>query len=796
MCFFATMLRNFFKITIRNLWRNKGFSTINISGLAIGMAAAMLILLWVQHEISFDRFHSRADRIFILFSREDYNGKIDAWPRTPALMAQDLKRNFAEVEDIIRFNQVYFLVTVGDKRFNSRGAFTDSGFLSTFSFPLLSGNAKQALSNDHGIILTEHFARNLFGKEDPMGKTVKIDSTDNFTVTGVLKDLPYNTEMDFEYLLPWDYISRLGWDKGQTWASTNALTYALLRKGPSGVAFDKKLRNITKDHISTGEGSKREVFIQPLIKNHLYARVENGELVGGRIEMVKLFIIVAVFILLIACINFMNLSTARSEKRAKEVGIRKTIGANRKTLVLQFIGESIFLSFLAFLIAVFLVELSLSGFNSIVGTSLEFSLSDYSFWIISLCFIVITGVLAGSYPAFYLSSFQPLRVLKTAIHRADALVTPRKILVVLQFSFAVLLTICTLVVGRQIKYAMDRDSGYNKDKLVFHFSQGDIDKHYELIKESLINSGAASSVTRLNSPITRIWSTVSGFSWPGSSEQDKGLNFLEFRADGDFTKTIGVKVIQGRDIDIRNFHADSNAVLLNESAIDAMHLKDPMGKTMTGTDGIKRTIVGIVKNFVIESPYEEIKPAIVGTWRGGYGAVHFKLNSSISTADAISKAERVFREYNPQYPFEYVFADDAYGRKFRDEQEQGTLAGLFAALAIFISCLGLFGLSTYVAESRTKEIGVRKVLGASVANIAMLLSGDFVKLVLIAIVISSPIAWFVMTKWLGNFSYRISLSIWLFLAAGLMALLISIITVAGQAIKAALSNPAKSLRTE
>jgi putative ABC transport system permease protein len=790
------MISNFFKITIRSLWRNKGFSFINIAGLAIGMASAMLILLWVQHEISFDRFHSKADRIHLLYSREDYNGKIDAWPSTSALLAEELKRSFAEVEDAVRYRAVYFLVTVGDKRFNLGGAFVDSGFLSLFSYPLLAGNAKRALATGHNIVLTEHFAKSLFGNEDPMGKTVRIDSIDLFTVAGVLKDLPSNTELDFGYLLPWEYMTKLGWDAGQTWAYSNANTYVLLRKGASMDAFDKKITPITRSHISSGEGSKRDVFVQPLVRNHLYGKVVNGRLVDGRIEMVKLFILVAVFILLIACINFMNLSTARSEKRAREVGIRKTIGANRKMLIFQFIGESIFLSFLAFLISVFLVELSLNGFNTIAGTRLEFPVSNIYFWLYSAGFIVLTGLLAGSYPAFYLSSFRPERVLKKAMHSGKALVTPRKIMVVLQFSFAVILTICTLVVERQIKYAKERDSGYEKEKLVFYFSQGEIDRHFELIREALLRTGAANAVTRLNSPITRVWSTISGFSWPGSSEKDKGLNFLEYHADGDFAKTIGTKVIDGRDIDAKSFPSDSNAVLLNESAIEAMHLKDPMGQTLRGPDGSNRTIVGIVKNFVTESPYDQIKPAIISAWSGGYGAVHFKLNSTISVADALARAEKVFREFNPQYPFDYIFADQAYARKFRYEQQQGTLAGLFAGLAIFISCLGLFGLSTYMAESRTKEIGVRKVLGASVSNIAFLLSRDFIKLVLIAILIASPIAWLVMNKWLGEFSYRIPLSAWLFFTSGILALLIAIFTVAGQAIKAAISNPVKCLRTE
>ena len=790
------MVRNFFKITFRSLWRNKSFSFINITGLAIGMAAAILILIWVQNEISFDRFHAKSDRISILYSREDFNGKMDAWGRTPALMAPELKRTFAEVEDAVRYNQVYFLVSAGEKKFNLAGAFADSGFLSMFSYPLLEGNVANALHDDHSIVVTQKLARKLFGNDDPMGKTIRIDSNDHFTVTGLLKDLPANTELDFEYLLPWTYQSRLGWDNGQTWAATNAYTYVLLKEGASPVAFDGKIRRITKDHVKIGEGSKREVFLQPLVRKHLFAKVENGKLVAGRMEMVRLFIVIAIFILVIACINFMNLSTAKSEERAREVGIRKAIGANRGSLIAQFIAESILLSFIAFLIALFLVQISLDAFNNLVGSQLTLAFQNYFFWIYALGFILITGFLAGSYPAFYLSSFLPVGVLKKTFHNVHALVTPRKILVVLQFSFALVLIICTIVVERQIQFAMDRDAGYKKDKLVFHFAQGEIDIHYDLIKQALINSGAAVSVTRINSPITRVWSTVAGFSWPGSSEQDEGMNFLQFAAGADFVNTIGLQLAEGRDLDISNYHTDSNAVLLNEAAVTAMHIRDPLGKMIKGSDGVNREIVGVLKNFVIESPYDVIKPTLIKAWTGGYGAVHFKLNPANSISDNLIRAEKIFRQYNPQYPFEYYFVDETYARKFREERQQGSLAGLFAGLAVFISCLGLFGLSIYMAESRVKEIGVRKVLGASVGDITILLSGDFIRLVLIAVIVASPIAWFVMDKWLSDFSYRVSMSVWLFLVAGLLVVMIALITVAGQAIRAAMSNPVNSLRSE
>jgi ABC-type antimicrobial peptide transport system permease subunit len=789
------MFRNYFKVVTRNIIRNKGFSFINIIGLSIGMASAILILLWVQNEINFDRFHKNTDRIYLMYSRESNNGKLDAWGRTPALMAPTLKQDYPEVEDAVRFTPVYFLLTRGEKRFNLGGAFTDPGFLSMFTFPLLEGDAKSALNSSYNIVLTKKMAEKLFGNEDPMGKTVRIDSTDNFTVTGVL-NLPNNTELNFEYLLPWSYMTRLGWEEGQTWSYTNTATYVLLKPGSSQATFDTKVKNITIKHVAQGNGSAREVFTQPLSREHLYSKSENGQLVGGRIQIVSLFIIIAVFILLIACINFMNLSTARSEKRAKEVGIRKVVGARRTSLIMQFIGESMLFSAMAFVIALGIVQLSLSAFDQLVRVPLQLDFTDSGFWLFAIAFILLTGLLAGSYPAFYLSASQPITVLKGVFRNVNASVTPRKILVVCQFTFAIILITCTIIVERQIQYALARDAGYNRRNLIFIFWQGEMSRHYDLIKHDLVSTGAAISVTKTFSPITRAWGVISGLSWPASTEDDKKLNFLQFEADADFVKTTGAKLILGRDIDINKYPTDSSAALLNEAAVKIMQLKDPIGATITNDDGRVCHVTGIIKNFIIESPYDEVEPMVIYGPSREYGVVHVRLNPANSTAIDLAKAEKIFKQYNPQFPFEYVFADESYAKKFTDEQQEGTLAALFAGLTIFISCLGLFGLAAYMAESRTKEIGVRKVLGASVTNITALLSKDFVKLVVISIVIASPVAWFAMNSWLQNYNYRIQINGWIFLEAGSLALLIAFLTVSYQAIRAAVANPVKSLRTE
>jgi len=790
------MLRNFFKIAFRNLWRNKGFSAINIAGLAIGMAAAMLIFLWVQNEISYDRFYSNTDRTCVLYSRDMYNGQLDVWNRVPALMAPTLKKDYPEVQNAARFRTVYFLVSKEEKHLNGEGAFADSSFLSILNFPLLNGNAKSALNGNRNIVITHALSVKLFGSENAMGKTVRIDSTENFTVTGVLKDLPVNTEFSFQYLLPWSFMTKLGWDKNQTWAFSNSTTYVLLKDGASAAAFDEKMKNIVKAHVKEGQGSTLEVFIQPLNRMHLYSRAVNGKLVTGRIETVKLFVIIAVVILLIACINFMNLSTARSEKRAKEVGIRKVVGARKNSLVMQFMAESTLIAFIAFVIALVVVQISLAGFNSIIGSQLSIDFANLNWWLFALAFILFTGFTAGSYPAFYLSSSRPVVVLKGTFKKVNALVTPRKALVVLQFTFAVVLIICTIIVERQLQFARNREAGYNRGNLVYIFSQGDVIKNYALIKHDLLNTGAAVAVTKTFSPMTRVWGSTTGLSWPGSTDADKKTNFLQFEADADFVKTTGVKLLKGRDIDMTAYRSDSTAVLLNETAVKTMHLQNPLGQIIKNGQGVNCHIVGVLKDFIIESPYDNIGPMVVQGLSTSYPVVHFRLNPANSTAVDLAKAEKVLKQYNPQYPFEYYFVDDAYAQKFRAETQDGKLAALFASLTIFISCLGLFGLATYMAENRIKEIGIRKVLGATVGSITTLLSIDFIKLVIISIVVASPVAWWAMDKWLQAYTYRITVEWWVFILAGLGAVIIALLTVGFQSVKAAMMNPVRSLKSE
>lgn len=789
------MLRNYFKTAWRSLSRHRSFSLINIAGLAIGIAGAMLILLWIQNQLSHNDFFSKKDRIYRVLNRFDYNGEKPVWFSQPASLAASLKADYPQVEDVTRSNWVAaFLLTAGEKRFLAEeGYFADPNFFNLFDFPFVRGNAQTALATKRSIVLTENMAKRMFGDEDPIGKPVKIDTSDLFTVSAILKDLPNNTSFHFSYIVPMSYMKEVGWDN-DGWNHNIDNTFVLLKPGVSEEAANKLFAGVIRAHK---DEPSSEVFLHPLRKWWLWSRFENGQAVGGQIEVVRLMGLIAGFILLIACINYMNMSTARSEKRGREVGIRKVIGAGRRSLIAQFLGESILITALAAIIATIIVQLSLPWFNQLVEKNLVVPYANPFFWLLLLALIVFTGIIAGSYPAFYLSAFRPIGVLKGVFKSAHALITPRKVLVVFQFTIAIVLIISTIVVYRQIGYAQERDPGYNRNNLLFTYIKGDIQKNYPLIKNALLKSGAVTNITRTNSPITFIWRWDNSFEWPGKNTTGK-LDMVSICTDKDFIKTMGLQLVDGRDIDIEQYLMDSASVLLNETAVKKMGLKQPVvGQTITNMHH-HWTIVGVVKDFIPGSPYDAINPMVIKgpssyDW---FGTITFSLDPHQSTADNLKKMEAVFAEYNPTFPFEYYFADEMYAYKFAEEQRTGKLAALFAGLTIVISCLGLFALTAYMAESRIKEIGVRKVLGASVPDLAALLSKDFLKLVMIAFVIASPIAWWIMYQWLQHYSYRIALSWWIFGITGVISLLLAVITVSYQAIRAALENPVRSLRNE
>jgi putative ABC transport system permease protein len=533
-----------------------------------------------------------------------------------------------------------------------------------------------------------------------------------------------------------------------------------------------------------------------MVKWHLYSRFENGKIAGGQIETVRIFMVIAAFILLIACINFMNLSTARSEKRAKEVGIRKVSGAFKSALVAQFLAESLFIAAISGIVALILVQIFLPSFNLLIGKDLSLPYSNVYFWIYSLLFILITGLLAGSYPAFFLSSFKPISVLKGSFKNSQAMISPRRVLVVLQFTFAIILIISTLVVVRQINYAQHRDTGYNRSQLVYHFATGDLNKNYTMVKNELLQSGIAILVNRSSWPITEIWSDTWGIEWQGKSPTDK-TDFDRFSTDENMVKTSGLTLIEGRDMDLLKYPTDSTAALLNESAVKTMGFKNPIGQLIKD-DGTTFHVIGVIKDFILRSPFEKVSPmAIEGAASNtGLNVINVKLVAGGNMMDKLNVMGKILKKYNPDYPFEYHFVDEAYARKFDDTRRTATLSALFAGLTILISCLGLFGLASFVAVQRSKEIGIRKVLGASVMNLWQLLSKDFVILVIISLCLSVPVAYYFMHDWLMQFEYRTTLSWWIFASAGLGAIAITLVTVSFQSVKAALANPVNSLRAE
>jgi ABC-type antimicrobial peptide transport system permease subunit len=735
----------------------------------------------------------KRDRIYEAWNRAVFSGELHCWNTTPRALAGAMKKDFPEVEHAVRVDwNNRRLFSVGDKRLMAEGNVVDSIFLQVFTFPLLEGDPSTALNDVHSILLTKSLAISLFGKGEAMGKIIRLDNKENYTVTGILKDLPTDTRFNFQYLLPWAVNRRDGNDDRE-WGNNSVRTYVLLKENAALASVAPKMQVIKQRYDST-EGHW-EMFLYPMSRWRLYSSFKGRVEDGGRIEFVRLFGIIAGFVLLIACINFMNLSTARSEKRAKEVGIRKVVGAPRSTLIMQFIGESVLLSLLAALVAIVIVQLSLYGFNQLTEKHLFIPYSNGWFWLSGVAFILFTGLLAGSYPAFFLSSFQPVKVLKGTFKAANALITPRKVLVVLQFTFAITLIICTIIVKQQIDYARDRDTGYDKANLVYHFLDGDVGKNYALIRQELLSSDVATSVCKTSSPLTTSYSDTWGFVWQGKAPNDK-TDFDRFSVDQDLVATTGVKLVEGRDFDLRQYPTDSTAMLLNESAVKAMHLKSPIGQIITD-DTAHYHVVGVIKDFILQSPYEPVTPMVIqGGASGFFNCIQIRLNNHHSTEANLKKAEAIFKRYNPEYPFEYHFVDEEYSKKFDDEKRTGTLAGLFAGLTIFISCLGLFGLATYMAENRVKEIGVRKVLGASVAGITTLLSKDFLQLVMVSFLLAAPLAWWGMYTWLRNYPYRVDIQWWVFAMAGILSAGIAILTVSYQAIRAATANPSKSLRSE
>ena len=786
------MFINYLKIAWRNLLRNKGFSVLNIVGLSIGLAVTALILIWINFELGFDKFHEKTDRIYQVNNQYPVEGEIWTWNSTPKIMASVIEKDYPEVEGVSRyFYETPFLFSRDEKRIKSTGTIVDPDFLKMFSFPLVEGDIETVFEEVNSVVITQKFAAKMFGDESPMGKIVKVDNVDNFKVTGILEDLPENTEFTFEFLMPWAYLKQKGWDD-ENWGNNSIATYVLLKEGTDYAAFSEKIKSLRKNYDQ--ESPEMETLLYPFSRTWLYNEFENGKEIGGRIALIQMFGIIAAIILIIACINFMNLSTARSEKRAKEVGIRKVIGAEKCSLVTQFLGESILISCISGMLAFLMVMLTLPQFSIFVDKPLSLDVTTPLFWLSAVALVLFTGILAGSYPALYLSGFKPSAVLKGTFKKMNGTVTPRKVMVVLQFAAAIILITASIIVTQQLKKVQDRQSGYIKNNLIYTIMEGDVEQNYMLIKEELLISGTATSVTKTSAPITEGWSNTWGFEWTGKEEGNKTI-VQRFIADDAIAKTTGIELMEGRDFDLKKYPTDSTAAIINEAAVALMNFDEPLGQIIKD-NGIEWHVVGVAKDFVLNSPFQKIQPMVIEGAKAFFSVIHIKFNENLETTELLAQTDAIFKKYNPEYPFSYEFVDQEYAKKFDDEKRTGQMVTLFTLLTIFISCLGLFGLASYMAETRIKEIGVRKVLGASVRSITTLLSVDFLKLVLISIVVAIPVSWYVMSDWLEGFAYRITISWWIFVLAGFSALIIAFVTVSFQAIRAARANPIKSLRTE
>ncbi|NII29777.1 FtsX-like permease family protein [Pseudoflavitalea sp. X16] len=804
------MFSSYFKVAWRNITRNKVYSLINIMGLALGMAGAILLLLNIRHGLSVDQFHEHKANLYTAYNRGTVNGQLVSWNATAPPLAPALQQEFPEIKNIARLMGSSRLLRYADKKINAQGNFVDPAFLSMFSFSLLQGNAATVLGDANGIVLTQQLATKLFGSDDPLNKTITTPTGDNFVVTGVLKDLPDNTRFKFEYLLSYGYLQTNGRNPGD-WRHMNSNTFVELLPGTHIDAMNKKIAGIAARNSSLLSG--QQIFLYPFNKEYLYGRFVNGKPDGGHIDNLRMLGALAGIILLIACINFMNLSTARSEKRAKEVGVRKVIGAGRKSLILQFIGESILMAVLAGIIAFILVEMAIPAFSALINTKLSIPWTSPGFWAMALGFVLLTGLLAGSYPAFYLSSFKPIRVLKGVLKNTNARnftgaassrfllvrnfrwpsVTPRKILVVLQFVFSIFLINFTIIFQKQILYGLNRDTGFVKENLVFQPLTDDLQKSYTAVKNELINSGAASSVCTSNTTVTSYSAEESGLKWAGMDPKSNPA-FVLMEEAGNFIRTNGLTLLAGRDIDLDRYAGDTLSCVVNEASVKVLGFKEPVGQVIIDED--KRwKIVGVVKDFLIGDPGEASKQVLIKGGRGK-GYLSIRLSANQGTLQAAQQAEAILKKYNTNFLTEVRFADEAYAAKFKQTKNTGSLINIFAFLAIFVSCMGLLGLSVYMAENRTKEIGIRKVLGASVASITTLLARSFIQLILVAIVIASPLSWLFMNDFLLRFSYRTNLNAWVLVAAGAAAIGIALFTIAFQTIRAATANPVKSLRAD
>ena len=795
------MLKNYLKTAWRNLVKNKIYSTINILGLAAGMAVAMLIAFWIWDEVTYDKYHTRHERLAqVMTTYIGDDGKMGTGQAVCIPIGDELRNKYGNDFKNVSMASWNFghVLTIGEKKITAAGLWTEHNFPAMFSCRMLKGNIN-ALSDPSVILINASLAKTLFGDTEPIGKMIRLDNIDNYKVAGVFGDFPRNTSLyDTKLLLPWKkYLTTEQWLKNSLteWNNHSWQAFVELADHVDVDRETEKIKDIVMVHKNAKTEGREQAVLFPMDKWRLYSDFKDGKATGGRIQFIWLFSIIGAFVLLLACINFMNLSTARSEKRAKEVGIRKTLGSARRQLISQFLSESVLIAFVSFVFSILFVILLLPLFNKLADKTIELPWNSSLFWLVALAFTFFTGLVSGSYPALYLSRFESIKVLKGTFRAGRFASLPRKVLVVVQFTFSIALIIGTIIVFNQIQYAKNRPLNYRNEGLItVPMSTPELRQHFDAIRSDLLATGVVYDMAHSSSPTTNVWSNTIGFEWQGK-DPNSLPSFGTIAVTEDFGKTIGWQIKEGRDFS-KDFATDSLGMILNESAVKLIGMKtDIVGQTIKYNDR-NYHVVGVIKDMVMESPYRPVTPTVFLCDHSWANTITIAIKHGAPVASSLSKMEGVFKRYNPGAPFDYSFNDEDYARKFADEQRVGKLATFFTILAIFISCLGLFGLASFVAEQRKKEIGVRKVLGASTYNLWQMLSKEFVWLVFISCFIAIPLAWYYLNQWLLHYDYRAPISFWIFIMAGAGALAITLLTVSFQAIKAALANPVKSLRTE
>jgi predicted permease len=790
------MIRNYLKIAWRNLIKNKAHTFINIAGLAVGLTCSLLILLWVQNELSIDQYPKNGNRLYSVFERLYYDNKIAGQYATPGLLPEELKKQIPEIEAAtgISYGEESTF-QLGDKILKMNGTDAGTDCFKMFDIPLLQGNAQTALNSPVSLTISRKMAVAFFGSpEAAIGKTIRYQNKKNFTVTAVFEDLPKTSSEKYDFVKNWDdYLEENKWAK--QWDNNGPGTVIMLRADADPAVVEKKITHFL-DNLNKYQ--KKGTFTEELGLQHfgdryLHSNFENGKISGGRIEYVRMFTIVAIFILLIACINFMNLTTARSVKRSREIGVRKVVGALRSTLIKQFIGESLLVTGLAVSVSLILLVLLLPIFNQITQKEIALPFNQPAFWLKLVGLTLITGLVSGSYPALFLSSFNPVKVLKGTLKLDSASTIFRKGLVIFQFALSVILITATIVISRQMAYVQSKNLGYDRENLIYIPMNGTLIPKYGTFKEQALQMPGIQSVSRVTIAPTSIVNGTGDVKWDGK-DPNLSVQFTQISVGYDFVKTMKLKMLSGRDFS-KDFPTDSSGYMINEAALKRFEYANPIGKSITFWKK-KGPIIGLLKDFHFDSMHEQIKPLIIRFGeQEGYGNILVKTQPG-KTKQALASLESMCKEINPAFPFSYTFSDEEYQKLYQNEQIVTKLSNAFAFLAIFISCLGLLGLAMFTAEQRVKEIGIRKVLGASVRSLFSLLSSEFLLLVVISLLIALPISWYAMGYWLQSFAYRTPMQWWMFAISGVIIVFIAMATISFQALKAALINPIKSLRSE